>query len=172
MLLSCKQIDVNAGDKYGKTPLMTACKSRNLGVVKRLLMLGANPNAKRSFGFTALHESTLVGDIDTTTILVENGADVNAKALLDITPLHNAASFGSVDLLRLLVEKGGANVNARTLKGQTALDICSSLSHTECINYLTPITSASSFTSMSPPLSLSSSSSPPTTTTPTEGLPN
>lgn len=142
-LLSYKQIDVNAGDKYGKTPLMIACKNRSLEVVKKLLAMGANPNTKRSFGFTALHESTLVGDIDIATILVENGADANAMALMDITPLHNAASFGSVKLLEILVEKGGADVNAKTLKGQTALDICTSLGYTDCIEYLAPKTTVS-----------------------------
>lgn len=142
-LLSYKQIDVNAGDKYGKTPLMIACKNRSLEVVKKLLAMGANPNTKRSFGFTALHESTLVGDIDIATILVENGADANAKALMDITPLHNAASFGNVKLLEILVEKGGADVNAKTLKGQTALDICMSLGYSDCIVYLAPKTTVS-----------------------------
>lgn len=143
MLLSYDQIDVNAGDKYGKTPLMIACKCRNLEIVKKLLAMGANPNTKRSFGFTALHESTLVGDIDIATILVDNGADANAKALMDITPLHNAASFGSIELLKILVEKGGADVNTKTLKGQTALDICTSLGYSDCVDYLAPKTTIS-----------------------------
>jgi ankyrin repeat protein len=39
-----------------------------------------------------------------------------------ITPLHQAAQAGDIDKVRILISEG-ANVNAKTKQGQTALDL-------------------------------------------------
>lgn len=54
------------------------------------------------------------------TAMVRGGADVNTADRLGETPLMYAATVGSLDAMKFLVEKG-ANVNAQTASGATAL---------------------------------------------------
>jgi ankyrin repeat protein len=84
-------------------------------------MIAANPelvNAKDKAGNTPLHHATGFGNLATMKILLERGADVNAGNRRKSTPLlwslHDEAK------VRLLLAQG-ANVNARTTDGRSAI---------------------------------------------------
>lgn len=99
---------------------MTAASKKNIEAVRALIDAGANTNLTRMQNVTALHEATLIGDLESSTILLEHGAQPGAKALQDVTPLHNAASSGNVKLMALLVDRG-APVNCKTARSITPL---------------------------------------------------
>lgn len=121
-------------------PLFTALKKSDTDKIKFLLEHGAKPDAKNSFGRTALMELNYTGSRDSKDfnkqveiagILIEHGADVNAKAgkddgsILAIygsgdNPLLNASNYDNLELVRLLI-KHGAEVNPRDHKANTPL---------------------------------------------------
>src|SRR5207247_7803939 len=53
-LLIAAGADVNQADEYGESPLTLACANGNTTLVRKLLEAGANPNAARWDGATAL----------------------------------------------------------------------------------------------------------------------
>ena len=116
--------DIDAKDKYGKTPLHLAVIYKNKDLMKFLIELGADVNARDINGRTPLHEASKRGITpETVKILVENGAEVNAKTKYGETALHYAIAkktFGKKDVIDFLIENG-ANVNARDINGETPL---------------------------------------------------
>ena len=86
-------LDINAKDKYGKTPLIYATD-----------------------------DGWLNDDLgDMIKLLIKNGADVNEKNIEGETPLMFTAQFGDSKNVSLLI-KNGADVNAKDNKGKTAAD--------------------------------------------------
>ena len=77
----------------GATPLIVAAAER-AGVEATTLLLdrGADPNAKKTNGDTALHWACYHGDGDVASVLLNAGADVNALGDLRNSPLHMAAT--------------------------------------------------------------------------------
>lgn len=51
-------------DSYGNTPLMLALKSHNWELVDNLVLFGADINAKKDNGMSAIHEAVVSGDIE------------------------------------------------------------------------------------------------------------
>lgn len=77
----------------GQTPLHIAAWNGEQRLVKQLLELGADPNARDLHGGTPLHAMVRwVTRPDIISILLERGADINAVDHAGQTPLHLAAS--------------------------------------------------------------------------------
>ncbi len=92
-LLLDEGADVNATDRWGRTPL-----------------------------FIATFEEPLVEDrLPTVRLLLDRGADVNARDESGSTPLHVAAAMGEVEVVDLLIERG-ADVCAANAIGQLPVD--------------------------------------------------
>jgi ankyrin repeat protein len=116
--------DVNAQDWYGETPLWAAVDLRNLELgpaekktdvrdgalklIERLLLAGANPNARtREFPHERRYIVSIVGSV----------------AWVDLTgqtPFLRAAAAGDLAVMRLLLEHG-ADPNIATYAGTTPL---------------------------------------------------
>jgi ankyrin repeat protein len=81
---------INKTDANGNTMLMIACKSKNLGIVKTLLEMGAQGtiNKQNAVGDTALHIACKNGYSVITSVLVLNGADLTIKNVLGKTPIE------------------------------------------------------------------------------------
>ena len=81
---------INKTDANGNTMLMIACKSKNLGVVKTLLEMGAQGtiNKQNAVGDTALHIACKNGYVAIASVLVLNGADLTIKNVLGKTPIE------------------------------------------------------------------------------------
>ena len=111
--------DVNAKEKYEKTPLHHAAKAGYYEIVEVLIAEGADVNAMNDYGGTPLHYAAHEGHKETVKLLVAKGADANAKNKQRHTPLHLATSK---EIAELLIAKG-ADVNAKQKGGGTPLDL-------------------------------------------------
>ena len=142
------EADPNAAGLTGVTPLMTAARTGSAAVVKALLAHGARVEATELLeGQTALMWAVSEGHLAVVQLLIEAGADVNARSIAKtvvrgllqpetltveegaFTPLHFAARQGDLESARLLLDSG-ANVNARTVDGLTALLVATVRGHT------------------------------------------
>ena len=97
----------------GATPLIAAAAERaGADAVTLLLDRGANPNAKKTNGDTALHWACYHGDGDVASLLMDAGADVDAKGDLQNSPLHMAATGNHEAICAELLARG-ADADAR-----------------------------------------------------------
>ena len=95
-----------------------AIRSNDLAQVRALSGEKANLTVADSKGVTPLLYASAFGSVEAMRILLDAGADVNGKDSFEQVPLHWAACDPA--RVRLLVERG-ANVNAKTKNGRTAL---------------------------------------------------
>ena len=129
--------DVNAPDFAGFTPLIHAAGNRNVDAVRLLLAKGADVNARMGDGsfqkvkagaialgnFTALTAAAASGSRELLSALLDAGAKVDVPDVRGMTPLMLAVANDrqDIDAIRLLLARG-ADVNAKSLAGETALD--------------------------------------------------
>src|SRR5574341_277086 len=136
--------------------LFDAAWSGDTSAVRSLLAAGVNVNARDPASKTALMAAAVNGYAETVKVLLAAGADVDAADEYGETALMNAAFNGYVNIVDLLVEKGvnvdaarngdlrvtdallaaGADVNARTLDGDTALMMGSAGGYIEIVRAL------------------------------------
>ena len=104
--------------------LIKACEENDLQRVKKVIKNGADPNAKDSYGNTALHKAAQNGRTDIVEKLLEKMSPeaVNAKDSYGNTALHLAAQNGRADIVEKLLEKLTPEaINAKDRDGDTAL---------------------------------------------------
>ncbi len=99
-----------------------------------LLESGADVNAKKENGTTALMVAANNERPEFLKVLISRGAEVNAKNNFGNTALINAASFGQVEMVRDLLI-AGANVKAKNESGWTALKLALKSAHAREDNY-------------------------------------
>uniref|UniRef100_H2YAG8 BRCA1-associated RING domain protein 1 n=1 Tax=Ciona savignyi TaxID=51511 RepID=H2YAG8_CIOSA len=100
-------------------------KSLNLDELRLLLKEGLDVNAKDHAGWTALHEACNRGFTDVVEVLVTAGAYINIPGYENETPLMDAVANNRFETVKFLL-KSCADINLRSLKGQTAVTIASS----------------------------------------------
>jgi ankyrin repeat protein len=110
-------------DTQGWTPLLFLVSQGDPGPVEVLVRLGADVNGKGRYGLTPL--LLAVGRMETPNerimrALLDGGAAVGAANDYGGTPLIEAAIRKHLDAALLLI-KAGADVNASTRDGKTAL---------------------------------------------------
>lgn len=116
-LLLLKGADVDAKTVDGRTALHAAAMLPMGGrVVKLLLEVGADVDARSLTGNTPLFGAVAAG-VENTLLLLDHGAHPNIASQTGATPLMAARTS---DVAWLLVAKG-ADVNARSKRGETAL---------------------------------------------------
>jgi uncharacterized protein len=115
---------VAAASPGGGSPVSDAAMRGDREAVRALLKQGADANAPRGDGMTALHFAAEAGDADLASMLIYAGAQVSAVTRIGAyTPLHLASRAGSAAVAAALLE-AGADVNARTsTTGVTALHL-------------------------------------------------
>jgi ankyrin repeat protein len=109
----------------------------DVSAVETLLERGADVNAARGDGMTALHWAAEHGNADLADMLVRAGANLNAVTRIGAyTPLHVAARAGGSEVVRLLAE-AGADLEARAANsGATALHLASAAGDVASIRFL------------------------------------
>jgi len=113
--------DANAANDFRATPLSEACTNGSADLVRLLLDAGANPNTPIATGETPIMTCAASGSASAIRMLVKGGADVNAKEpSQNQTALMWAAGEHHADVVLTLVESG-ADLQAHTRKGFTAL---------------------------------------------------
>ena len=103
--------DVDAKDKYGRTPLHLAPGSGHKEIAELLIAKGADVNAKNKYGVTPLHFAAGYGRKEIVELLIAKGADVNAKVVSGpkqgLTPLDAANETNQHKTVDLLRKHGG-----------------------------------------------------------------
>jgi len=134
--ITSPDIDVNAADPDGSTPLLWATYKVDHDLVSALLKKGAKARVTNAFGAAPLTEAVKLGDVDMTRMLLAAGADPDSPNQDHQTALMLAASVGSLPIAEMLVKKG-ANVNAvETFRGQTALMWAAAENHPDIVDLL------------------------------------
>jgi ankyrin repeat protein len=102
-------------------PLWVAAAAGKISVVARLLELRANVNSTTSTNSTPLRAACYDGHIDIVSLLLENSADINMSNRHGHTPLMIAAFRNHLHVVKLLLTRPDVNINAASLKGNTAM---------------------------------------------------
>ena len=98
----------------GGSPVADASMRGDHEAVRALLKQGADANAARGDGMTALHFAAQRGDASLVDMLIYAGANVSAVTRIgSYTPLHLASQMPNVAVVTALL-KAGADVKART----------------------------------------------------------
>ena len=103
--------DINSQDYEGSTPLYWILSIRSgdgklVGMVRRLLECGANPNICNKDHSTPLHEALSRGLLEVARLLLIHGAKADVTDDRGRTPFQMAASNEHAELTKLLVEHG------------------------------------------------------------------
>jgi ankyrin repeat protein len=92
--------------------VLAAATRSKIELLKLFVLHGANVKAVDTNGFSAVHYSSIAGDVELTSWLLNYGADANVANLRGSTPLHCAASYDHAAVCEVLLESG-ADVNAK-----------------------------------------------------------
>eukprot|EP00808_Paulinella_micropora_P030062 g31400.t1 len=115
VLIEDKGAQVNARNHEDLTPLIVAVMRNSPKVIKYLLDVKADVNAKDPHGQTALHHAghdQVKAKI--TQYLLAAGAKITIEDEYRITPLHVAAKYGNTEVAKLIMEAHkGNNQNGR-----------------------------------------------------------
>lgn len=125
-------MDVNSVDAAGNTLLMQTVNRDNQEFFDYLLKRRARINTRNRNGETALSLAAYRGKLYFVQRLVDSGADVN---LYGWPPLIYAAFNGHTAVAEYLLKKG-AEVNATTENGSTALLFAARFGHIEVVELL------------------------------------
>lgn len=140
ILLQRDEIDINAQDAHGWTPLMYAVAANHIQAMQRLFNIRTcDINAKSKASHTALMISCSSTELHACTeaLLRHAGIDVTTSDAHGWTALHVAARKASAATVRLLVNDGRCDVNARTTgAGLTPLHIATKRADTDVIKAL------------------------------------
>lgn len=134
-LLQSNDIQVDAENDCGKTPLMSAIISGNLAIAELLIRAGADVNIDYNDGISMLHLAAYSNNYYIGKLLIENGVDVNIKASNGSTPLILAAQKGYNDFTEMLINNN-AYVWSVDNKDKSALYYASLDSYNEVVEQL------------------------------------
>ncbi|KAF4436576.1 ankyrin repeat protein [Fusarium austroafricanum] len=127
-------LDVEARDAFGRTPLHYAALSGNLHVVRVLLDYHADIEAEDSErGCTPLYLAAEQGKKAIVRLLIRRGASVHGNSAL--LPLCAAARCGHYQIVKLLLAKG-AKVDDGGRINQTALHCAAERGHARVVDLL------------------------------------
>ena len=124
-LLKNPDINIDAVNDAGETPLYIAINSDNPYIAEILIKAGSDVNRKTFSGENLIHIAARHRKHHMVNVLIENGADVNVKNKNGETPLLCAIKSTdgqrpSMDITELLLEYK-ADVTCRDMWGKTAL---------------------------------------------------
>jgi ankyrin repeat protein len=120
LLVKKQPANIEARDRFGRTPLFVAVKAGKEAVVKLLLERGADIEVRDAHGNAPLHSAAKGGNEAAVELLLERGADKAAKNNVKETSLHLAAAEGQTAVAWVLI-RCGADVEARDEMDRTPL---------------------------------------------------
>ncbi len=104
--------------------IVEAARQGNVQAVRSLLDQGADVNAARGDGLTALHRAAERGHAEVAELLIAASADVEAKTRIgSYTPLHLGSRGGHAAIIMMLLEAGGNPNAVTTNSGATPLHL-------------------------------------------------
>ena len=130
------QVDIHARDVNGNTPLIRAAEKGNPKVVEMLINAGADVNASRSSGYTALiAASEEEGHPAVVEMLINAGAEIDASNHYGYTTLIIASKYGHLKIVEMLIN-AGSDVNIESDFGYTALSLASKYGNLKVVEML------------------------------------
>jgi quinoprotein dehydrogenase-associated probable ABC transporter substrate-binding protein len=142
--------DPNLPDSSGMTPLLYSVLRDDINTTKVLLDAGVDVNKQNLDGYTPLAMAIEEQRYEAAKLLINSGANVNTPVGKDkLTPLMIAAaqmhaaegtvflpsSTRPIDIDKMLIKRG-ANVNAQSTTGMTALMVAATRDNAEAIGLL------------------------------------
>ena len=123
-ILTFTRCKIDKGDKFGRTPLMLACRNGNVKIALMLLECGANVKEQDTSGNTALHYAAAYDFPSCVNLLLDYKADSNAENLWKSTPISIAMLKRNILCVDQLLEKSeNVNANIKDDNGNTLLSI-------------------------------------------------
>ncbi|HEX5324944.1 MAG TPA: ankyrin repeat domain-containing protein [Capsulimonadaceae bacterium] len=126
--------DINRKDRWGRTPLVAAIEANNKPLIRSLLALGADVNAKTTENATTLHfaisrvrRNSPRSRLCFIRMLLRRRAKLNTLDKYGQSPLMDAILSSNADLVRMLLRRGA---NPDMAFGQATL--VSSMYHGNC----------------------------------------
>uniref|UniRef100_A0A7N9APA7 Euchromatic histone-lysine N-methyltransferase 2 n=1 Tax=Mastacembelus armatus TaxID=205130 RepID=A0A7N9APA7_9TELE len=98
MLLETGQVDVNAQDNGGWTPIIWAAEHKHVDVIKALLNRGADVTITDKELNVCLHWAAYAGSVDIAELVLNAGCSLSSVNMHGDTPLHIASPFGLFDI--------------------------------------------------------------------------
>lgn len=125
--------DLTAADEI----LLTAMKTGDIGAARAALAAGANPNLAPD-GYPLLCTCAGQGHLETVDLLLAHGADPNSRGGEGHTAMMMASFAPSPKAVAVLesLSRAGADINAQSENGRTALDAATDLKNTPAILWL------------------------------------
>jgi ankyrin repeat protein len=119
------------GERTKQSELMVACVAGKLGVVRRLLAAGVDPNHVNEFGETPLTYAVAAQAKRVVALLLSRGANIELPATPSWSPLMYAAAVGNFEVLNLLLNKG-ADPKRQDRDGRTPAVLAKTAGHFRC----------------------------------------
>lgn len=133
--------DTNRDDNNGRTKtnsaslLHQAVTSKQLDLVRKLIVQGAKIDSTDELGRTPLHYAVRTGQIEIVIVLLDHHANPNVQNASGDSPLHIIGVRNRMEIALKLVA-GGANVNVRNDLGWSPLHYASIAGDTDFAGFL------------------------------------
>ncbi|XP_062265391.1 histone-lysine N-methyltransferase EHMT2 isoform X1 [Platichthys flesus] len=128
MLLETGQVDVNAQDSGGWTPIIWAAEHKHLDVIKVLLNRGADVTISDKSPLSlqelnvCLHWAAYAGNVDIAELVLNAGCSLASVNMHGDSPLHIAAREGYLECVTLFLSRG-ADIDVMNREGDTPLTL-------------------------------------------------
>lgn len=122
MLLETGQVDVNAQDSGGWTPIIWAAEHKHVDVIKALLNRGADVTINDKELNVCLHWAAYAGNVDIAELVLNAGCSLASVNVHGDTPLHIAAREGYLECVTLFLSRG-ADIDIMNREGDTPLTL-------------------------------------------------
>ncbi len=129
------QINLNATDLKGETPLHKAARHDRAEIVQALIKAGVDIDVKNNLGETPLYCAARDGRIRIVQSLIKAGADIEATDRAGSTPLYVAAKKGETEIVQALLA-AGADIEVKNNDGRTPLHEAAREGKTETVQAL------------------------------------